>query len=304
MSVRRLIAVLITASTMAGATAFAGMRAGQGTDVQMVLTAADHMNHRPAFLKPDGLAIMGGTITDVIPLKGRDLELFILIDDAANYDFSAKFQELRHFVTAQPDSVSIGVAYIHDGALYVAENPTTDRHKVAAALRAPEGSEAASPYRAVSDLIEHWEGKSLNREIVLVSAGIDESAREDAGCADAETAIQDAERGGVIVFALYNPFTEFLSQKWSKVDAGVVELAQVAYETGGEAYFIGHSPTETMEPFLADIAEHLRNQYLVKFRLPPGTGSGLQSVNVSAGSAVQELMAPDKVWTPDIAGLR
>lgn len=246
---------------------------------------------------------MDGTITDVIPLKARDLELFILIDNAANYDFNSKLQELRHFVTGQPDLVSIGVAYIHDGALQVIENPTTDHRRVAAGLRAPSGSKTANPYCAVSDLIQRWERKSLGREIVLVSTGIDDSVAEGAVCVNAETAIQDAERAGVAIYALYNPITNYGSEKWSKVDAGVVDLAHVAYETGGEAYFIGHSATATLEPFLSDIAEHLANQYLVKFRLTSTTGSGLQIVHVRSGSFDQELMTPDKVWLPDLAGV-
>jgi hypothetical protein len=307
MSIRRLITVLIgvltTGATLAGTVALAETKTGQGNDVQMVLTVADHMNHQPAFLKQDGLTIMDGTITDVIPLKGRDLELFILIDDAANYDFSSKLQELRHFVNEQPNPVAIGVAYIHDGALQVIENPTTDHRRVAAALRPPSGSKAANPYCAVSDLIQRWERKSLGREIVLVSTGIDETASEGAVCVNAETAIQDAERAGVIVYALYNPVANYPSQKWSKVDAGVVDLAHVAYETGGEAYFIGHSPTATLEPFLADISEHLGNQYLVKFHLTSTTGSGLQMVHVIAGSPDQELMTPDKVMLPDVTGV-
>ncbi len=302
MTIRRLIAVLIAAGAMTGAVAFAETKTDQGSNLQIVLTSADHRNHQPARMKQDGMTITDGTITEVTPLGARDLELFIVIDDAANYDFSSNLQQLRHFITAQPDAVSIGVAYIHDGLLYVAENPTTDHRRAADALRAPAGSEQASPYRAVSELIRHWEKKSLRREIVLVSAALDESAKEGAMCVDAETAIQDAERGGVIVYALYNPFTNNPSQKLSDADAAVVDLAQVAYETGGENYLITNSPTETIEPVLADISEHLANQYLVKFRLTSSTASGSQSVSVTGGNADQELMAPDKVWLPELIG--
>jgi hypothetical protein len=300
MSIRKLIAALIAGSALTGATTFAETRPGQGSDAQIVLTVADHMNHRPAFLKPGGLTIMDGTITDVTPLKGRDLELFVVIDEAANAsdDFTSRLQELRHFVTTQPDSVSIGVAYIHGGLLQVVENPTTDHQLAVAALRAPAGTEAANPYRAVSDLIQHWERKSVSRQIVLVSTQIDESARDSGSCLSAETAIQDAERAGVIVYALYSPITNDVSRTGSKLDAGSIDLGQVAYQTGGEAYLIGHGPTETIAPFLGDISEHLANRYLVKFRLTSNTESGLQTVDVNAASADQELMAPDKVWVP------
>ncbi len=298
MFIRRFIAALVAATAVTGAAAFAE------TAVQMVVTVADHTSHRPASLKPGTLTITDGTITDVSPLKGRDLELFIVIDDAANAndDFSSRLQELRHFATTQPDAVAIGVAYIHEGMLQVVENPTTDHQRAATALRAPGGSEPANPYSALSDLITHWVSNAVSREIVLVSAEIDESASEGGSCANAETAIQDAQRAGVIVYALYNPFTN-VSQKRSQLDAGSIDLGQVTYQTGGESYLIGHRPTDSIEPFLADISEHLANRYLVKFRLAPNAGAGLQTVNVTAGSADQELMAPDKVWVAELAGL-
>jgi hypothetical protein len=299
MSIRKFLAALIAASTLTGATAFAETSSMLG-DIQMVLTVADHTNHRPAVLKSGGLTIIDGTITDVTPLKGRDLELFMVIDDAANAndDFSARLQELRHFVTTQPDSVSIGVAYIQNGTLQVVENPTIDHQLAAAALRAPAGTEAANPYSAVSDLIRGWVRKSASREIVLVGMQIDSSAREGGSSVNAETAIQDAERTGVIVYALYKPATNQVS----KLDATSVDLGQIAYQTGGEAYLIGHGPAETIEPFLADISEHAANRYLVKFHLTSNAGGGLQTVNVTSGSADQELMAPDEVWVPELLG--
>ena len=306
MSITRFFAALISATVLTGAIAFAETKSGHGDDVRMVLTVADHTNHRPAVLKPGGLVITDGTIADVTPLKGRDLEVFMVIDDAANVndDFSSRLQALRHFVTTQPDPVAIGVAYIHGGMLQVVENPTTDHQRAATALRAPAGSEPANPYSALSDLIQHWVSDSVSREIVLVGMQIDDSAKDGGSCANAETAIQDAQRAGVIVYALYNPFSSIVPQNSSKLDATAVDLGQVAYQTGGEAYFIGHSPTATLEPFLADISEHLANRYLVKFRLTSNTGSGLQSVNVNAGSADQELMAPDKVWVvPELTAL-
>jgi hypothetical protein len=295
MFIRKVFAGLIAATVLTGATAFAQ------SDVQIVLTVADHTNHRPAILKPGGLRITDGTIADVIPMQGRDRELFVVIDDAANPndDFSSRLQELRHFVTEQPDHVSIGVAYIQNGALQVVENPTTDHQLAAAALRAPAGTEPANPYCAVSDLVQRWERKSMSREMVLVGTQIDESSREGRSCMNAETAIQDAERAGVIVYALYSPSPNNVAQ----LDATSVDLGQVAYQTGGEAYLIGHSPAQTVEPFLADIAEHLANRYLVKFRLTSNTENGFQAVTFTAGSADQELMAPDKAWIPAVTGL-
>lgn len=287
----------IAALAMSGALALAQTNAAPGADVQIILTVADHMNHKPATLKTDDVTIMNAAITDwVAPGDGRDLELFLLIDDTANYDFGAKLQELRRFVTAQPAPVSIGLAYIHDGALKVAENPTTDHARVARALRAPSGGKTANAYCALTDLIQGWPKKSARREIVMVSTGIDDWALGGAVCINAETAIRDAERAGVVVYALYNPATNYRSESWEKVDTGIVDLAHVCYETGGEAYFMGHSPMDSIEPFLQDIAEHLMHQYLVKLRMAPGPESSFQPIHVMARSPERELMKPDKVW--------
>jgi hypothetical protein len=295
MSVRILIAALV----LTGALALAQTKAQPGPEVQMILTVADHTNHKPPPLKADEVTVLDATVTDIVPFEaGGDLDLYILIDDAANYDFGVKLQELRRFVNVQPAPVSIGVAYIHDGALQIAESPTTDHAKAARALHAPAGSKAANPYCAVSDLIQGWSKKSQRREIVMVSTGIDDSATEGAVCVNAEMAIHDAERAGILIYALYNPVTNYLAEKWSKVDTGVTDLAHVCYESGGEAYFLGHSPMESIEPFLTDITEHLAHQYLVRFRLPFGTEGGFQTVYVSTRSFDRELMKPEKIWVP------
>jgi hypothetical protein len=294
----------IAALALSGMLSFAQTSSQPDAEVQTILTVADHMNHKPPALKPGDVTIMNATITDWIPpMGGGDLELFILIDDAANYDFGSKLQELRRFVTSQPAPVSIGVAYIHEGTLQIVEKPTTDHARVARALRAPSGSKTANPYCSVSGLIQSWpqksgSQKSPRREIVLVSSGIDDSATETAVCVNAEMAVRDAERAGVLIYAVYNPVANYASEKWAKVDSGVVDLAHVCYETGGEAYFMSHNPVDSIEPFLADVAEHLAHQYLVKFRLSPGPESSFQPIFFYSESPSLELMAPASVWVP------
>jgi hypothetical protein len=268
-----------------------------GVEAQIILTVADHMNHKPTALKAEDVDIIDATIADVRALSG-DLELYLLIDDAANYDFGSKLRDLRRFVNQQPAATAIGLAYIHDGSLQVAENPTTDRQKLIGGLRAPSGSKAANPYCALSDLIDGWKKQTLRREVVLISTGIDETATDGAICVNAETTIRDAERAGIQIFGLYNPIPNYLSADWGKVDSGVTDLAHVCYETGGEAYFQGHDALDTIEPYLTDIAEHLAHQYLVRFRMNANPDSGLRPVFVlsAPGSRSPELMVPESVW--------
>jgi hypothetical protein len=293
--------ILIAALALGGTFVFAETKPQPGVEVQMILTAADHMNHQPGILKPADITITDATITDWIPLDSRNLELFFVIDDSANYDFGARLEELKRFATAQMPAVSIGVAYIHDGALEIAESPTTDHARAVKAMRTPSGSKVANPYCALSDLIGNWQTKSLRREVVLVSAGIDDTATGAAVCVNAETVIHDAERAGVVVYSVYNPSAGYLSEPWSKVDMGIVNLASLSCETGGEAYFAGHTPTPSIAPFLADITEHLGHQYLVKFRLMPTAESAFETVLADPGTPERELMRPERVWVPGLS---
>jgi hypothetical protein len=282
--------------------AFPQTQSQSDAELQVIVTVAEHVTHQPASLKADDVQIIGATITDWRRIEeGRELELFLLIDDAANYDFGSKLEELRQFVNSQPAPVPIGLAYIHDGALRIAEYPTTDHVRVAHALRAPSGSAAGNPYCALSDLIGQWQKRSLRREIILVSTGIDDSSTEGAVCVNAETTIHDAERAGVQIYALYNPVANYRSEKSLKVNSGVTQLGHVCYETGGEAYFRGNDPMESIGPYLADIAEHLAHQYAVKFRLSRPKQGSFQSIYAHAGSFDTELMVPESVWVPAAA---
>jgi hypothetical protein len=297
------VRILIAALALSGPLALAATKPQPSAEVQMIVTSADHMNHQPLALKGVDLKIVDATITDLVPFKGgRDLDLYILIDDAANYDFGAKLRELRQFVTSQPAATSIGVAFIREGTLDVVEQPTRDHQRAAQALRAPSGSIAANPYCALSGLIDSLRNNSVRHEIVLVSTGMDDSATGGV-CMNAERTIHDAERAGAVIYAIYNPVAGYASEKWSKVESGIVDLAHVSYETGGEAYFMGHNPPNSIEPFLADITEHLANQYLVKFRLTGGPESGFQRIQITSGTRDQELMKPETVWVPIPAAL-
>jgi hypothetical protein len=288
----------MAALALGGVLSPAQTRSSSPADLQMIVTVADHTSHKPVAFEPADVKILNGTITDWRLLEANDLELFLVIDDAANYDFVSRLIDLRDFVTSQPAAAAIGLAYIHDGRLQIVLNPTTDHASVARVLRVPSGSTAGNPYCALTDLMERWPQKSLRREIVLVSTGVDDSAVDGALCVNAETAIHDAERAGVQIYALYNPIEDFLSESWTRIDTGVTELAHVCYETGGEAYLRGHEVADSFAPYLADIADHLAHQYLVKFRFAGGIGSGFQQIYIRSGPANPELMVPESIWVP------
>jgi hypothetical protein len=280
---------MLAVSLAMGGLLIAADRPQIGTEAKFVVTVADHMNHKPQILnKEDFSDTASMRIESIQPLYGGS-QIYIVIDDAANYDFGAKLEELRSFVRSQPASTAVGLAFIKDGQLKVVQTPVEDRDLVARELRAPSGSKPANPYYALSSLIQGWQANAGRREVVMITSGIDSSA-------NAEAAIADAERAGVEVFSIYHPVADYATQEWREVDTGVVDLAHVSYETGGEAYFISHNATETITPFLDDIAEHLTNQYLVTVVFDSAAEPGFREVTLNPTSPKLELMAPAKVW--------
>ncbi len=291
------VRILIAALALGGFAVSAATLPQQGPEVQMIVTSADHMMHQPAVLRAADVAIDDATITGFTALEpGRSLELYILIDDSADYAPALKLQELRRFVADQPAAVAIGVGYIHDGALRIAEKPTTDRELIVRALREPSGGTIVGPYCALTDLIAAWSGKAVRREVIMLTNGIYDPAASSG--VTAEGAVAAAERAGVIVYALYNAANNYMAQDWKQADAGLTNLASLAYETGGEAYFIGHTPVFSVAPFLADITEHLAHQYLVKFRVAPWAEAGFRTIFIDPTGPERELMKPEKVWVP------
>ncbi len=291
----RTIAVLAAISGLS-VCANAADRINGGVEARIVVTVADHMNHKPQILRIVDLSPSESMrITAITPLYGGK-QLYILIDDAANYDFGGKLQELRNFVKAQSPSTALGLAFIRDGELKIAATPETDHEAISQALRAPAGSKPGNPYCALSDLIRGWPAGVERREVLMITSGIAVTPDGAAGCGDADTAIAAAQRANVSVYAIYHPVADYAKKEWRSVDNGVVELSHLCYETGGEAYFVTHSAMETIVPFLDDIAEHLDNQYLMTVVFDPASGAGLRDLYLHPVSLNLELMAPAKVW--------
>lgn len=256
-------------------------------EARLVVTVADRMNHKPQVVKLEDLEQTPSMrVAGITPLNGAK-KVYVLIDDAANYDFGTKLEELRSFVNAQPSSAAVGLAFIKDGELNVALTPIRDHQSVARALRAPAGSEPGNPWCALSNLINSWSGNGERREVLMITSRMDHDAGGTAACATAESVIDTAQRAGVAVYAIYHPAADYNKKEWRAVDAGVVELAHVCYETGGEAYFISHSAMETITPFPGDIAEHLANSI-----------SGDRGFRNSAGRRVSGCLPSSEIGQP------
>jgi hypothetical protein len=278
-----------------------------GTPVQMMVTIGHHYGHEPPVLTRDDLTVTQNyeplAITNLIPLRGdrAGLELFLLVDNCSNCEPGSNFEELSHFINSQSPTTTVGVAHILNGRLQVAENPTGDHARAVKALSTPEGNKPASPFVALADLVRGWPQSSSRRVVLMISNGINPAATDKYQDSTAEAALAAAQRAGVIVFVIYHPSADYLTTDYSKLYSGQVQLAHVADETGGEAYFLGFGPLPSLAPFLSDMSDHLANQYLLTFLAKPAEGpSGLQEVTVKSKITDLDVMVPDKVWVPAV----
>jgi hypothetical protein len=280
-----------------------------GTPAEIVVTVGHYYGPETPVLTKDNLTITQRydplQITNLIPFRGdrAGLELYLLVDNCSSCEPGTKFEELRRFIVSQPATTAIGVAYIRNGHLEVAENPTQDRESAVKALNVPEGNKPANPYDSLTALIKSWGQNSSRHAVLMITNGIDPATPGTGQDASVEAAIATAQRNRVTVYAMYHPSADYLDSDLSEMYTGQVQLAHLAMETGGEAYFTSFGPLPTLAPFLTDLGDHLANQYLLQFLANPGEGPGaLEQVMVRSKIYDVELMAPDRTWIPGRGG--
>src|SRR6516162_8545551 len=219
--------------------------AATGVPAHLVVTVeARHGKDVPMIHREDVMAYQGkerGTVTDWLPLQGdhAGLEFFVLLDDASSTSLGSQLEDIRQFILGQPATTSIGVGYMRNGTVDIVQNFTTDHAAAAKSLRLPFGSAGAlaSPYISLVDLIKRWPESAVRREILMVSDGIDRFGGGGPSDPYVDSAVEQAQKAGVIVFTIYATGVGHWGHSFWRMNWGQNYLAQVADETGGEAYF-------------------------------------------------------------------
>ena len=139
--------------------------------------------------------------------------------------------------------------------------------KRCACLLGPRAGSSPSVYLSLSDLIRNrWPVSGPRREVLLVSSGVD---RMDRGPQSpyVAAAIEDAQRAGVVVHAIYTDgvrFGETLPGQFAQDN-----LVQLTDQTGGFNFFQGISTPVSFAPFLSQLDMVLHNQFLLTFLNSP-----------------------------------
>jgi hypothetical protein len=305
-------------SSLAAATMFAtGMSAGAAEvatntsiPVTMTVTANVSSNKRMPEISQNDVIVRQGKsrleVTEWVPARGdrAGLELFILIDDASDSRISLQYDDLRAFINGQPEGTSVGVGYMRNSTVQIAQDLTANHDLAAQALRLPLGYPGAygSPYLSAIDLMKRWPVNQNRREILMVTDGIGRERfhagwhRGDRNDVDADTATAVAQRTGTNIFSIYAPGSmRFRHGHWAGIN-GQMNMTRLSDSTGGAAFYLGlHSPV-SIRPYLDQLQSMLDNQYLLSFSAKPGKRSGLQSIKLSTEVAGVDLAAHDAVW--------
>jgi hypothetical protein len=281
-----------------------------GVPVSMVVTVKGHHGAEGSVSGADVIVTESkarAKVTEWVPLQGdrAGLELFILLDDSRDTSLGTQVEDIRRFITAQPPTTKIGVAYMQEGGTKIVQSLTEDHAKAASALHVSLGNLARtdSPYNALSDLIKQWPAGNDRRgadrrEILMISTGVD-PVNGDSGPYKydgyVETAIEAAQRAGVVVFAIGTSGEDVASDH---IGAGRNYLSQIAEETGGESYHLQSGSLTSFVPYLDDATQRLNRQYLLTFLAKPGKKAGMQSVKVRTDASHTELASAEKVFVP------
>ena len=272
----------------------------------MVVTAEAHRGPDvPQIRKEDVIVYQGKErkqVVDWTPLGGERgaLQLFILMDDASHANVGSQFEEIKAFISSQAATTAVGVGYMRDGTVDIAQDLTTEHELAARALRLPMGNLGAfaSIYLSIEELIKRWPESPVRREIIVISDGIDYFGGTGPANPYVDSAVERAQKVGIIIYALYATGVGHYGHSFWRMNWGQNYLSELAQETGGEAYFLGNETPVSFGSYLADIRQRLNHQYLLVFLAKPGKKPGLQSVRLRTEVPKVELAAADKVFVP------
>jgi len=243
-------------------------------------------------------------VTDWVPAQGDHggLEFFVLIDDGASSAFDTQLGDIKKFVAGLPPTAQVGVAYMQNGIARIEQNLTSDHDLAAKAVRLPLGyfGANASPYFSLSDLVKRWQPDGNRHEVIMITNGSDPYY----GVGDTQdpylaAAIEDCQRAGILVSAIYAPGAgHFGHSHWINY-WGQIYLSKLTEETGGEGYYIGFfGAAPDFSPYLKDAADRLNHQYLLTFVAQPQKKSGLQTVKLRTELHNVDLVSADEVYVP------
>jgi hypothetical protein len=303
LTIRRVFALLVV-WFLAGPARAQDQAAGSGVPVRIVVTVEGHKETPPPNLSGDDVLVYLDNqrvrVTDWSPVQNDriGLQLWLLIDDGTDTALGTQLKDLRGFVLEQPSTTQVGIGYLRNGTVQVEQKLTADHALAAKAIRLPLGLPgiSASPYLALIDLIQKWPSADQAREVLMITSGVDPDNGPGPSNPYLDRAIDAAQRAGVVVHSIYfNSAGHFGHSLW-QINWGQNYLSQLAEETGGEFFWLGDSNAVSFAPYLNELNQHFRGQFLLTFLAHGNPGS--TRVKLKAEVPHVSLVGPSKVYVP------
>ena len=260
--------------------------------VHMVVTVKPHRGTQVPALAPDDVKVYQkghlDTVASWVPLQGdkAGLQLYILIDDTSRSTLALQYSSIDKFIDEQPATTAIAIGYMRNGTVFTAQNLTTDHTLDKKSLRLPLGSGTGytSPYLALSELMKRWPETKDRREILMISSGIDPLgggfSNDPFTNPYLDTAFEQAQRGGFIVYSIYEPGVGRASRGLLRTDLAQTGLDLLSQKTGGETYYLSFGAPVDITPYLQDVSRNLKNQYGLVFLAKGAKKPTLEPVKV------------------------
>jgi hypothetical protein len=224
-----------------------------------------------------------------------NLQLVLLIDDGARSGLGLQLQDLAKFITQQPPTTEVAVAYMRNGTAQLTGPFTTDHAKAAQTLRLPLSAAGTngSPYFSLGDLLKKWPASNPEerREVVMITDGIDRynGLRYDPSNPYITAIIRDAIRSRLVVYAIYWHNAGFADRTAAGINSGQNYLTQLCAAVGGDFFYQGFGNPVDFTPYLDQINRKLGNQYELRVQPPEGAKNIVNlKVQVSAPNTKTE----------------
>ena len=273
--------------------------------VVMTVTAVGKKDAAPPAIKPEDVQLTIAKEKKQIAgwTKAEKLYFAVVIDDSLDSSAAGQWNDLKEFLTAQPDTTYEFVGYARNGTVTVAQDFTNDHTLAVKALRIPLGSFGAygSAYLSLIDLMKRWPPSGDRRSILLISSGVD-YFRGGFGpqSPDLDSTIERAQKGNINVWSIYYPGIGHRSRSYFRSSSGQWNLSELADDTGAESYYLGFGAPVSFKPYLDEIQNHLSNQYLLAFAAGAAGGKKgkFENVRVSTELESVEFMHANQVFLP------
>ena len=271
--------------------------------VTMTVTAVGKKDTSPPLVTKDDVQLyLNKERTQIADWKhGGNLYLAVLIDDSLDASIANQWNDLKAFLTSQPDTTYVSVSYARNGAAMLVQDFTNDHELAAKALRIPLGGGGAfsSPYLTLLDLMKRWPASADRRSILLISSGIDYfRGGFDLRSPDLDSTIGRAQKQNINVWTIYAPDAGHRGRGFFIANRAQSNLSQLSDETGAESFYLGTAAPVTLKPYFDELSTHLSNQYLLAFKASGGAKGRFERVRVATELPYVEFLAASQAFLP------